>query len=475
MSIKDFHAALRSPAYTAWFQRLSRDNILKASASDLRKNELGEEFNSFYISKNTVKDVLAKLYELETENVPQEEINAVFKELEASVYRRGKATAKLIQEPYVEGEALYFPRISFDQITSILNKGFQDALKNNEGKKISDYFQKGHVYGIFPKKISIISKSLQSNQTIDPKSKALLLGILDKLETQLADEDLATSNLRTNSFKLYAKYKKKATQYLVELQLTEDNQAAGRSQALVSKALRKFLNPGAVTFTKDGGVKFTEGAGEQKLREVITTVAEDLLGTKGSPSYIDLLAEYIAETIKTGNPREKQYVVPFSKVGESKSAKIDTSGYTKKVKEDRAKAKKLKASIAAIPTTPKFKNLETKRKIGLPRLLALLNSHIQDAVSANMQDPADYDRGSRKLLTYRTGRLAESVKVERLSASRQGMITAFYSYMKNPYATFSTGGRQQNPKTRDPRLLISKSIREIAAKYVAEQMRAVNV
>lgn len=134
-----------------------------------------------------------------------------------------------------------------------------------------------------------------------------------------------------------------------------------------------------------------------------------------------------------------------------------------------------KSSTKPINTSIKVLNLETKRAIGLPRLLAILNSHIQDVVSANMQDPDDYDKGSRRLLTYRTGRFASSVKVDRLNISRAGMITAFYSYMKNPYATFSIGGRQQNPRSRDPKSLISKSIRDIAAKYVAERMRAVNV
>jgi hypothetical protein len=55
------------------------------------------------------------------------------------------------------------------------------------------------------------------------------------------------------------------------------------------------------------------------------------------------------------------------------------------------------------------------------------------------------------------------------------MLTAFYSYMKNPYSTFSQGGRQQNPRSRDPKLLISKSIRELAGAQVANRMRAVNV
>lgn len=153
----------------------------------------------------------------------------------------------------------------------------------------------------------------------------------------------------------------------------------------------------------------------------------------------------------------------------SKSTKKLDLG-TKTVKS-KTKATTQKANLPE----PRFKNLETKRSIGLTRLLSLLNNHLQDVVSANMQDPDDYERGSRKLLTYRTGRFAESAKVERLTASRNGAITAFYSYMKYPYATFSAGGRQQNPRSRDPKSLISKSIREIAAKYVAEQMRAVNV
>jgi hypothetical protein len=85
-------------------------------------------------------------------------------------------------------------------------------------------------------------------------------------------------------------------------------------------------------------------------------------------------------------------------------------------------------------------------------------------------------RGERRdVLNLRSGRFAESVKVERMSQSREGMITAFYSYMKNPYATFSQGGAQDTPKSRDPKLLIAKSIREIAAEQVANRLRSVSV
>lgn len=106
--------------------------------------------------------------------------------------------------------------------------------------------------------------------------------------------------------------------------------------------------------------------------------------------------------------------------------------------------------------------------VSLTSLQNLINSHLQDVISANMGSG-----DSSSILNYRTGRFASSVKVERMTQSREGMITAFYSYMQNPYATFSDGGRQSIPKSRDPKLLIAKSIREIAATKVANRMRSV--
>lgn len=106
----------------------------------------------------------------------------------------------------------------------------------------------------------------------------------------------------------------------------------------------------------------------------------------------------------------------------------------------------------------------------LTALQSLLNEYLPRQIKGNMGDGS-----ATNVLNYRTGRFAESAKVERLSVSRQGMITAFYTYMKNPYATFSVGGAQSMPTSRDPKLLISKSIREIAANRVANRMRAVLV
>jgi hypothetical protein len=133
-----------------------------------------------------------------------------------------------------------------------------------------------------------------------------------------------------------------------------------------------------------------------------------------------------------------------------------------KIKATKQKHKEVRRRLKNVTGAAGVTNLNS--------LHSLLNAQLQDVISANMGDG-----NSRNVLNYRTGRLASSAKVEKLSESRTGMITAFYSYMKNPYATFSEGGRQQYPKSRDPKLLISKSIREIAATQVGNRLRAVNV
>jgi len=113
---------------------------------------------------------------------------------------------------------------------------------------------------------------------------------------------------------------------------------------------------------------------------------------------------------------------------------------------------------------------QTGQFYSLASLQQLINSLLAKTIKENM------GTGNRRdILNLRTGRFAESVKVERLSESREGMITAFYSYMRNPYGTFSDGGRQENPKSRNPKLLIAKSIREIAETQVRNRLKAVLV
>ena len=135
----------------------------------------------------------------------------------------------------------------------------------------------------------------------------------------------------------------------------------------------------------------------------------------------------------------------------------------------KIKLKSTNTSSSAKSSTSS-KSGQSQRTPNLISLQNLINSHLQDVVAANMGSG-----NSKNILNYQTGRFAASVKVEKLSQSREGMITAFYSYMKNPYQTFEPGFRQGSPKTRDPKLLIAKSIREIAETRVANRMRSVSI
>jgi len=159
----------------------------------------------------------------------------------------------------------------------------------------------------------------------------------------------------------------------------------------------------------------------------------------------------------------KQAAAKLKKVAQS--IKTDTT----KARKDLDKKRKNLSDISSTKVKP-VAAVANNTKLSLTSLQNLLNRHLQDVISANMGDG-----NSRNVLNYRTGRLAASAKVEKLTQSKEGMITAFYSYMRNPYGTFSDGGRQQRPKSRDPKLLISKSIKEIALEAAVTRMRAVLV
>ena len=136
--------------------------------------------------------------------------------------------------------------------------------------------------------------------------------------------------------------------------------------------------------------------------------------------------------------------------------------------EDFRRDLDLKPKKVSSTTKPKLSDKPVAHN--LTALQSLLSSRLAEQIQKNMGKG-----NARNVLNYRTGRLAESARVERLSESKAGLVTAFYSYMRNPYATFSEGGAQQMPRSRDPKLLISKSIRELGATIAHNRMRAVLV
>ena len=150
----------------------------------------------------------------------------------------------------------------------------------------------------------------------------------------------------------------------------------------------------------------------------------------------------------------------FKDIGVDKLVKIPKVSKPVTKGMGTAKSKKIISEVPLRITQGKLTSLAS--------LQTLLNLALAKQIQQNMGTGT-----SRNVLNYRTGRLAESAQVTTLSQSREGMITAFYTYQRNPYGTFSEGGAQSSPKTRDPKLLISKSIREVLSTQVNNRLRAV--
>ncbi|MFM6944095.1 MAG: hypothetical protein ACKOXV_02315, partial [Bacteroidota bacterium] len=275
--------------------------------------------------------------------------------------------------------------------------------------------------------------------------------------------------------KVYAKYKKTDSSWLIEWQTNKEQQAAGGK---VGTAIGKSTDVGVKGFLKQVGYGTSDNLIEKALHDmvdgflkqgIIAEGSENLLQLESSPKIIELLEDTLVSSMKR---TKKKYKDVYA--GEIKN--IADLAIRKVVGKEKAKAdvKKAKSQLKALKNkvnTTKAKVKTAKKATNeqsLASLQMLLNRHLQDVISANMGD------GNRRdILNYRTGRFASTVRVERLTQGREGMITAYYTYMKNPYATFSEGGLQSKPKTRDPKLLISKSIREIALEQAATRLRAV--
>ncbi len=183
------------------------------------------------------------------------------------------------------------------------------------------------------------------------------------------------------------------------------------------------------------------------------------LNIGASPSFLEYLNQAVMDSLN-GKVTPSQLKTSNA----SKNTKLPLPANLVSKTTSKLKVQTKKANIKV--------KLESKTNVpfSAANLQALLDAQLVQKVKENMGN------GNRKdILNLRTGRFAESVKVERISISREGMITAFYNYMRNPYATFSQGGRQQNPRSRDPKLLISKSIREIAQEKIINRLRAVLV
>lgn len=223
------------------------------------------------------------------------------------------------------------------------------------------------------------------------------------------------------------------------------NKILGKATVLVTLHSFKVNNSLATTVERPIITRIQKYLGSQEF-------LEHIMNSKGSLSIFEEIKQSIVATL-TGKKLQSKH--------SKKSPSVN------KTKEPTT----AKLTVARPNVLPQIRNLQGQF-YSLAALQILINESLPHVIAANMGNEG-YPGGQRKILNYRTGRFATSARVERLSQSREGYISAFYTFMKNPYQTFSEGFAQGSPKTRDPKILISTSIKEIAATKVGARMRAV--
>ena len=95
----------------------------------------------------------------------------------------------------------------------------------------------------------------------------------------------------------------------------------------------------------------------------------------------------------------------------------------------------------------------------LLKLEQLINKRLPAEVRRNMGRPA---------LINQTGRFSNSVEVQNIRRTRQG-LQGEYTYLLGPYQTFENEGPLRWPPGYNPKPLISKSIRNLAVQYTQEK------
>jgi len=389
-------------------------------------------------------------------------------------------------------QVIIFKEIRFGSLNNTIagylaNLAEDQTVKEQVTEAVKFYnFDRGHVYGwantLVERTRGSVAQTLQS-RNVPPEQLQQELDALgkfiDSLLNVLEELDQAASSLGNDlKANIFAKYRKTDSSWLIQWQGSAEQQRAGGKVGEAiglndSKGVRGFLKSVGYQSSDNIVGKALQGMVDGFIKQGLSNTDKNLLQLESSPKIISLIEDSLMSAA-TGKSKKYQneYTGTINNLGNltiQSSTGVDQAKAS--IAKQKAELNKLKSDTKKAKEKIKQQNLLPQDStVNLLNLQNLISLHIQDVVSANMGG------GDRKdILNYRTGRFAGSVNIKRLTMSREGMITAFYDYMKYPYATFSNDGKQSKPTSRDPKLLISKSIREIVAENVANRLRAVVV
>ena len=342
-----------------------------------------------------------------------------------------------------------------DSIRKAINSSYDLTLKNFDAKAdaknrftIGDYINAGHTaaYGVGEKEPTLIGINMplaqerQFQLSSDPKAEGL--------ETELSSLYLETDyaiKFNQNFIETASNLLNMQFSFTITMP-TKFNQATLRTKE-VDRIKRYIGDTILPSVTEQARKKFAGG-----LQQIVEAGA--------SPSAVEFIEQSIKNSLEGSKPVR---IVKQSTAKKTDKKLFQTIAITKKPQK-----LKLKTKSGGISIKSQKLPISVSTQQNLTSLQNILNATLTQQIRKNM---GTGDRSD--VLNYRTGRFAGSVSVKRLTQGREGMISAYYDYMRYPYAAFSEGGDQEFPRSRDPKLLISKSIREILQQQMITRMRAV--
>lgn len=196
--------------------------------------------------------------------------------------------------------------------------------------------------------------------------------------------------------------------------------------------------------------------GDSTYKDLLPGVSP--LSLKGSPDAKEIIADRLKEALMLGSITNPT-IISKSKLGEGAKSGIKTVKKLFKATAPKGLQQKVPVPNVSKPRSPKGSF------VSLINVVNIINMQLADKIRQNMGSPR---------LNYRTGRFAASAKLLTPTVDKDGAIRLPYTYMKYPYQTYEPGFARGNNQ-RDPKLLISKSIREIATSLVTSRLRIVRV
>tara|TARA_E500000331_G_C17190272_1_gene684534 strand:- start:15 stop:1319 length:1305 start_codon:yes stop_codon:yes gene_type:complete len=411
------------------------DEVAKSS-SELRTGLVQQKGQILFVSPSRFKDILTDIFET---SLDEKDLNSIWTKWSAYLgTQESQIKDKNRLQQLRDAKARLKPR--GDEVVFIIG-AYETIKKEKAGNK----------------RLGQIIKE----QGIDEKDNRLGLigGQGDKFGAQLGHEEdsrgaaaSASKVLRTKGIisRSKAAEKEKVLQ-IVDKYLNTLNVTITHEQIFTTKGeLRKKYIP-VLTWQKAVDNQTMKRAEESALETLQKELSENLATMEGSTPLNEALTQVLLGKVAPTKKRKG------TRVTGNKKKTIKEKNTNSKRGKTKQESKITAVRDGGVPKS--IENLKAKnssKNFNQLSLITLINRKLPRTIRKNMRPPA---------LQNTSGRLARSVQVKDVTTTRQGFLSFGYNYQKNPYQVFEVGEGEAPWATpeRDPRRLIDKSIREVAA------------